>query len=125
MIKTIQTGAYLNVSHYGGMYIDSYSSGVQQGGIGQMRFNPSSQTIEVWDGNGWKNIMGHADIQLNNEAIEILNWARQERDRQLRYAELAKTNITIADALESVKDAELRLRELAILCEEGETNNQA
>lgn len=122
MIKTINGGAYLKVSSHVGPYIDSYSVSASQGGVGQMRFNPNSQTIEVWNGNSWLNIVGHADIQLNEEAVQLLNWARTERDRQLRYAELAKTNVTIADALESVKDAELRLRELAILCEEGETN---
>lgn len=118
MIKTIQGGPYLTVSHYGGMHIDAYSGNANQGGVGQVRFNPNSQTLEVWDGTSWKNIMGHAEVKLNTEAESILNWAREERARQLQYEELAKKHPAVADALESVKDAELKLRELAILCTE-------
>ena len=124
MIKTIQGGPYINVSHYNGMYIDAYSGQANQGGVGQVRFNPTSQTLEVWDGNGWKNIMGHAEIKLNSEAESILNWAKKEQARQLEYQELAKKHPAVADALESVKDAELKLRELAILCTEESTKSK-
>lgn len=125
MIKHIVTGPYMSISTYTDTYIDTYSSSANQGGIGQVRFNPSAQNIEVWDGHSWKSIMSRSEITLDQAAIDLLDWARAERDRQRHYAELAKTNVTIADALESVKDAELRLRELAILCEESKTSEHS
>lgn len=73
--------------------------------------------MEVWDGASWINVSASSDVSLTHDTIELLEWARKERDKQLRYEAMAKNNVTIADALESVKDAELRLRELAILCD--------
>lgn len=119
MIKTIAPKtSHIHVSHYGAAHIPSYSSN-QNGAIGTMRYNPTAQNIEVWDGNTWMSVTQHAEVGLSQDVIELLEWARQERDKQLRYERMAETNVTVADALESVKDAELRLREIAILCEES------
>lgn len=121
MIKGITAGRNLTVS--GGSptstYINTYSN---QLGVGNLRLNPSTQNIEVFDGNTWLTMgASYAQIELTPEVNEILDWAKLERQRQREYAELAKKHPAIADAMESVKDAELKLRELAILCQESET----
>ena len=73
MIKYItKTGRYIDVG--GGLsannYINSYS-GAQ--GVGNLRFNTSNQTMEVYDGNIWTALaMGSASIGLNLEAEELL-----------------------------------------------------
>lgn len=121
MIKGITGGRNLIVT--GGStsapYINTYSN---QLGVGNLRFNSSTQNIEVFDGNGWIAMSSsYAQVELTPEVNEILDWARQERQQQREYAELAKKHPGIADAMESVKDAKLKLRELAILCQESET----
>lgn len=88
-----------------------------------VRYNPNVSAMEVWDGSTWVNISASSEVSLTEDTIELLEWARKERSRQRQYEALAKNNVTIADAIERVKDAELRLRELAILCETSETNN--
>jgi hypothetical protein len=118
MIKSVTTStpAYITTSHYGGVgYMSGHSN---TGAVGMTRYNPSSANMEVWDGSTWLSISASTDVSLTPDTIQLLEWARRERDRQLRYEAMARDNVTIADALESVKDAELRLRELAILCDD-------
>ena len=117
MIKgvTTSTPAYIRTSHYGG---SGYISGQPNtSAVGMTRYNPSSANMEVWDGSTWISISASTDVSLTPDTVELLEWARRERDKQLRYEALARDNVTIADALESVKDAELRLLELTILCD--------
>ena len=118
MIKGITGGRGIVVS--GGTtsqtYFNTSSSAL---GVGSVRWNPSGQNLEAYDGSVWHVLQSsYTSIELGPEIHEILDWARVERQRQKEYAELAKTHPAIADALESVKDAELKLRELAILCKE-------
>jgi hypothetical protein len=119
MIKfvTTSTPAYITTSHYGGAgYISSNQS--TGGAVGMTRYNTNSTNMEVWDGQSWISISSNTEVSLTQDVIELLEWARAERTRQLAYAAMAKKNVTIADAIERVKDAELQLRELAILCDD-------
>lgn len=122
MIKGInQGGRYINVT--GGMpgsnYINNFS-GAQ--GVGNMRFNTSNQNVEVWDGNSWLTLQSsYATVQLDDEAIRLLDWAKEQRDRQLEKVTLAKTHPAIANALEAVKKAEEQLEIITILSKEHET----
>ena len=119
MIKGInQSGKYLNVS--GGQpmstYINSYS-GAQ--GIGNVRYNTSTQNLEVYDGNNWILLgMGFASVGLTGEAEGLLDWAREERERRYKLEAMAKNNVNVADALKRVQDAEEQLRVVSILCEQ-------
>ena len=93
MIKGInQGGRYISVT--GGMpgsnYINNYS-GAQ--GIGNMRFNTSTQNVEVWDGNNWMTLQtSYATVQLDSEATSLLDWAKEKRDEEWKMQELIKTN---------------------------------
>ena len=98
------------------MYLNAYSGAP---GIGNMRFSPGTQNIEVYDGNSWISMpSNYATVELTVDAQLAIDWATKERARQLVYEELAKKHPAVADAMESLKDAELKLRELAILCTE-------
>lgn len=118
MLKSVTAGRFLTVQPSGASYISTNHNTV---GTGMTRFNPSTQSLEVYDGYSWLSVTGSSHIALTDEAVELLEWAKQERDRQQYYEQLAKKYVTVADAIESVKDAEHRLRELAILCETSET----
>lgn len=94
---TIQNGSTSN-------YVNSYS-GLQ--GVGNMRFNTTTQTIEVYDGNLWQTLnMGVAQIDLKPEVESLLAWARQERARQLEREQLIKSNPALEKAWAAIKRAE-------------------
>ena len=118
MIKGITAGRGLVIS--GGTTPQTYfNTSNSTLCVGSVRWNPSGQNLETYDGHTWHVLQsGYSNIELSPEIHELLDWARVERQRQKEYAELAKKHPAVADAMESVKDAELKLRELAILCKE-------
>lgn len=118
MIKHItSTGKYMNV--VGGPatnYINNYA-GSQ--GVGNMRFNTNNQSVEVYDGSMWTNLnMGHATVGLNWEAEELLDWARQKRQEELEYKQLAEKHSAIQIALDNLKKAKEQLDVTIILSKE-------
>jgi hypothetical protein len=103
MIKSIMpTGRYIHVTGASSStYINGYS-GLQ--GVGNMRFNTSSQNMEVFDGNNWVILnMSNPSIGLNSEAEALLDWARQKRNEELELLNLAQTNTAIKDLTEQIK----------------------
>ncbi len=106
MIKGINpSGKYMQVQ--GGTvsnYVNNYS-GAQ--GVGNVRFNTSNQNMEVFDGNNWQQLqMAYTTVGLNYEAESLLDWARQERDRQSMREQLIKNNPALQKAYEAIKRAE-------------------
>jgi hypothetical protein len=106
MIKGINPqGKYMQVQ--GGSvsnYVNNYS-GAQ--GVGNLRFNTSNQNMEVFDGNNWQQLqMGYASVGLNFEAESLLDWARQERERQFKREQLIKNNPALQKAWEAIQRAE-------------------
>lgn len=106
MIKGITPqGRYVTVSGGGSStYINGYS-GLQ--GVGNLRYNTTSQNMEVYDGNNWVSLnMDYVSVGLNGEAESLLDWARQERDRQLRREALIRDNPALKKAYEAIRRAE-------------------
>ena len=106
MIKYIaSSGKYTNV--IGGPatnYINNYS-GAQ--GVGNLRFNTTNQSMEVYDGNGWMLLqMGHVNVGLTPEAESILDWAKKKRDEEIEIDLLAAANPTIKNLLEQINEKE-------------------
>ena len=123
MIKNITPiGRYITVS--GGnssTYVNGYS-GAQ--GVGNMRFNTSTQNMEVFDGNSWIMLnMDYASVGLNSEAESLLDWARKKRDEESKWYALASSNEAVRIALEKLEQAKTRLELTAILSREYETTN--
>ena len=109
MIKNITPiGRYITVS--GGnssTYVNGYS-GAQ--GVGNMRFNTSTQNMEVFDGNSWMTLnMDYASVGLNGEAESLLDWARKKRDEELAWESLAKENQAVKIALDNLEQARRQL----------------
>ena len=124
MIKGIsQGGRYISVT--GGMpgstYINSYS-GAQ--GIGNMRFNTSTQNVEVWDGNNWMTLQtSYATVQLDSEAIGLLDWAKEQRTEEWKIQELIKINPAVKIAYEQVLKAQAQLKTTIILSKDEQTTS--
>ena len=72
-----------------------------------MRYNGNSNNIEVNDGNMWKQLdTSYAQVQLDHEAESILNWAKQERDRQRLREKRIQENPALKKAYEAILRAE-------------------
>lgn len=110
MIKNITpSGRYIQVT--GGnasTYVNGYS-GAQ--GVGNMRFNTSNQSMEVFDGSNWIMLnMDYASVGLSGEAESLLDWARKKRDEEIEIQSLAQTNPAVKNALEAVERATEQLK---------------
>jgi len=123
MIKNITPiGRYITVS--GGnssTYVNGYS-GAQ--GVGNMRFNTSTQNMEVFDGSSWITLnMDYASVGLNSDAESLLDWAREKRNEEMKWYSLASSNEAVRIALEQLEQAKTRLELTAILSREYETTS--
>jgi hypothetical protein len=124
MIKGInQGGRYITVTGGtpGSNYVNSYS-GAQ--GIGNMRFNTSTQNMEIWDGNNWITLQSsYATVQLTDEAINLLDWAREKRAEEWKIQELIKTNPAVKIAYEQVLKSQEQLKITTILSTDEQPTN--
>lgn len=104
MIKGINGSKYITVS--GGSPTPTYISPGAVGS-GMLRYNGNMNCIEVNDGNIWKQMdMSYAQVQLDPEAESILNWAKQERDRQRLREKRIQENPALKKAYEAIIRAE-------------------
>lgn len=89
--------------------------------VNQNTTNPMQGMIRVWgtdmqvfDGTAWQNIQSsYATVELNGEVQSIIQWAREERDKQLARTRLVRDNPALQKALESIQKAEANFDILA------------
>jgi hypothetical protein len=124
MIKGIYPGGrYITVTggSPGSNYINNYS-GLQ--GIGNLRFNTANQNLEVWDGNAWMTLqMPYATVELDHEAIGLLDWAKEKRAEEWKIKELIKTNPAVKLAYDNLLKAKEQLEIITILSKDEETTS--
>lgn len=67
----------------------------------------SGTEMQVFDGNSWINLAtSYATVELNGEVQSIIQWARDERNKQLQRTKLVKDNPALQKALEAIERAE-------------------
>ena len=119
MIKSISTSSpFITVSggNPGSTYIGNYSNAA---GVGNMRYNPNNQNIEVYDGSTWIILSAHhANISLSDETVSLLEWARKKRDEELEIERLAQTNSTIKDLVTQLKEKQEQIHVVKTLLKE-------
>ena len=75
--------------------------------VGQLRFNPGYNNIEVFDGNQWQNITQHAEIKLDQTAEDAIRWAnnkmREEAELKVKMEKYPALKAAF-DQLETVKN---------------------
>jgi hypothetical protein len=123
MIKNIApTGRYIQVT---GTSANTYVNGNYGAqGVGNMRFNTSSQNMEVYDGSTWVMLnMDYPSIGLSGEAESLLDWAREKRDEEMAWQSLAKENQAVKIALDNLEQARRQLDITAKLAREYETTS--
>lgn len=118
MIKGITAGPGLQINNgytsWPAFYNNSSSSNNTL--VGQVRYNGSSQNMEVYDGVTWLTMAAsYPTVELGGEVQSILNWARMKMAEEARIKELAAKHPSVADALEAVKQAEEQVKIVAAL----------
>lgn len=116
MIKNITgSGKYLTVAGAAGpTYVNNYNSGAQ--GVGNMRYNTSTQNIEIYDGTNWIQMQtGYATVSMTPEAESLLDWARQKRAEETERENLARNNPAVKDLLTQIKEKEDQLKMVTTL----------
>jgi hypothetical protein len=84
--------------------------------VGQVRYNGSTQTMEVYDGHTWLMMANsYPTVELSGEVQSIINWARMKIAEESRIRELAAKHPSVADALEAVARAEEQVKIVAAL----------
>ena len=119
MIKSIHSSSpFLTVSggNPGSTYIGNYSNAT---GVGNMRYNPNNQNIEVYDGSTWIILSAHhTNINLSDEAVSLLQWAKKKMLEEAERNELAKINPAINDLMKQIKDKEKQIKVVQTLLKE-------
>ena len=120
MIKNITTGMGLQVSGNYSNWPSFYNtvSGTGNNLLGQLRYNGSSQNMEVYDGSSWLTMTAsYPTIELSPHVQAVVAWAQIKMAEESRLKELAAKHPTVADALEAVKKAEEQVQIVAALVE--------
>jgi len=82
--------------------------------VNQNNSNPMQGMLRIWgsdmqvfDGNSWMNLSAsYATVELNGETQTILQWARDQRDRELARARLIENNPALENAYKAILRAE-------------------
>ena len=76
---------------------------------GQIRYNTSTQNMEVYDGLNWINFSQQVSIGLSYGAEEAIRWAHQKMQVEVEAKKLAENNNAVAIALENLNKAHEQL----------------
>lgn len=120
MIKSLYSNSpFIQVS--GGTPQNTYISHGNGPGVGNLRYNPNSSNIEVFDGASWITMYTNsATIGLDSEATMLLEWARKKRNEELELERLAESNPAIKDLVNQVKEKQEQIKIVQVLIKEEE-----
>ena len=121
MIKNITPGMGITVNNSHSSWPSFYNSIGSTGNnlIGQMRYNVSNQSIEVYDGTAWLMMTpAYPTIELAPHVQVVVTWAQNKMAEESRVRELAAKHPSVADALAAVDRAQEQVRIVAALVQE-------
>jgi hypothetical protein len=110
MIDSVLGGsAYINVASYSGStYVNGYSGNQ---GVGNMRYNTSSQKMEVYDGSNWVTLnTGSATVSLTPQAVSILSWAERKMMEEQLLDKQAQEHPAIKDLVDQIKQKQEQIK---------------
>jgi hypothetical protein len=89
---------------------------------GMMRVNGTE--IEVFNGGNWQTLStSYATVGLDQDVLDLVQWARKKRDEESAWESLAKDNQAVKIALENYRQAEQQLKITKNLAREYETTS--
>lgn len=105
----MSAGRYMQITNTSASTYINGHSGSQ--GVGNMRYNTSNQSTEVFDGNNWITLnMAIPAIGLSYEAELLLDWARQKRDEELTLNKMAQEIPAIKDLVGQIKEKQEQIK---------------
>jgi hypothetical protein len=117
MINSIMSmGKHIIVG--GGNSASNYiNTGAGMMGVGDLRFNTSTQQIEFYNGQNWQTfIMAQATVGLAGPAETAIDWALNRMEQEKEARAMAEQYPAVADALGAVREAEEQLKTVVALC---------
>lgn len=100
MIKSLSGGPGVTVNNGGVPHIYVNMSNPS---AGMLRFNGSSNNIEVYDGYAWLPMASsHASVDLDSDTLGLLEWARKKQREEKELEQLAATYPAIKDLNEKL-----------------------
>ena len=121
MIKGLQgvTGITVGGGNTALPYVGPNSSNPM---TGMMRIHNTE--LEVFNGSNWQTISSsYATVSLDQDVLDIIQWARKKRQEENDWYKLASSNEAVRIALEQLEQAKTRLELTAILSRDYETTN--
>jgi hypothetical protein len=118
MIKTLMPGSGIHIDNNHSSWPTFYNNSTSSNNtlVGQVRYNGSSQNMEVYDGSAWLTIgSSYPTVELRGEVQAILAWARKKIADEARVQVLADKHPSVADALKAVEQAEEQVKIVAAL----------
>jgi hypothetical protein len=108
MIKNLaSSSAYITVS---GSYPPAiYNNG--QLNVGQIRYNPNSQNMEVYDGNTWQLLSQGTTVGLSYEADSAIRWAIEKEKEERSLKERMAKHPGLKDAYERFQMMDILTKE--------------
>jgi hypothetical protein len=93
--------------------------------------NPIQGMIRIWGsdmqvftGSSWTNLStSYATVGLDQDVLDIVQWARKKRDEETKWQSLANENQAVKIALENLNKARQQLDITAKLAREYETTS--
>lgn len=86
---------------------------------GMLRINMTE--MEVFNGSNWQQIStSYATVGLDQDVLDVIQWARKQRDQQFKREQLIKNNPALGKAHEAIMRAEANFDILAKFVEEDE-----
>ena len=117
MINSIMSmGKHIMVG--GGNSASNYiNTGAGMMGVGDLRFNTSTQQIEFYNGQSWQTfIMAQATVGLTSTAETAIDWALDKIQQEKQARAMAEQYPAVADALNAVWESEQQLKTIVALC---------
>jgi len=119
MIKGLTGTCGVTVSA-GNTLLPYIASNINNPMMGMIRINMTD--LEVFNGSTWQQITSsYATVTLDQDILDVLQWARKKRDEELEFEQLAKDNIAINDLLSQIKEKQHQAKMIATLIKKEET----
>jgi hypothetical protein len=121
MIKGLQgvTGITVGGGNTALPYVGPNSSNPM---TGMMRIHNTE--LEVFNGSNWQMLStSYATVGLDQDVLDIIQWARKKRDEEMMWQSLAKENKAVKIALDNLEQARQQLDITAKLSREYETTS--
>jgi hypothetical protein len=89
---------------------------------GMIRINNTD--FEVFSGTSWMSLpSSYATVGLDQDTLDIVQWARKKRDEEIQWQSLAKDNKAIKIALDNLEQARQQLDITTKLARDYETTS--